>query len=211
MKCKQCGVEIAPGAAFCQACGASVSTAAAAPPATPASRLTPSAGRSADPEDPEQLLWEGRFSKLAMLGSWAGAGIFTIGVLVAAALLEFSDGAWFWTGVAIAVVWIVLVLWLLYQQMSIKYSMTNQRLIHEHGLLWRRTDRIEAIDIDDVTVNQGPIARMVGVGNVKILSSDQSTPEFYLVGIDNVRDLATMIDEVRRKERRKRGVHIETV
>jgi membrane protein YdbS with pleckstrin-like domain len=89
--------------------------------------------------------------------------------------------------------------------------MTNQRLIHEHGLLWRQTDRIEAIDIDDVTVTQGPIARMVGVGNVKIVSSDQSTPLFYLRGIDDAREVATMIDEIRRKERRKRGVHIESV
>jgi membrane protein YdbS with pleckstrin-like domain len=209
MKCQQCGAEVAAGAAFCSACGAPTS-AAASPPLPPKQRLSPAA-RSVDPEDPEQVVWEGRFSKLAMIGSWIGAGLFTLAVVIAGTIVPFDPAMWPWAIGAIAIVWIALVLKLLYQQLSIRYSMTNQRLIHEHGLLWRQTDRIEAIDIDDVTVTQGPIARMVGVGNVRIVSSDQSTPEFYLRGIDDARSVATMIDEVRRKERRKRGIHIESV
>jgi membrane protein YdbS with pleckstrin-like domain len=209
MKCQQCGTELAAGSAFCSSCGAQLS-ATASPPPSPKQRLSPAA-RSADPEDPEEALWEGRFSKLAMIGSWIGAGLFTLAVIAAGMLVPFDAAMWPWAVGAIAVVWIALVLRLLYQQLSIRYSMTNQRLVHEHGLLWRQTDRIEAIDIDDVSVTQGPIARMVGVGNVKIVSSDQSTPVFYLQGIDDVRAVATMIDEVRRKERRKRGVHIESV
>jgi membrane protein YdbS with pleckstrin-like domain len=208
MKCKQCGTEAAEGAAFCQACGAAIS-ATAGLPASPKQRLSPAGGH--DPDDPEQVLWEGRFSKLAMIGSWIGAAIFTAAAVVAGMVLTFDNTMWTWTAIIVAAVWIILVLRLLYQQFSIRYSMTNQRLVHEHGLLWRQTDRIEAIDIDDVTVTQGPIARMVGVGNVKIVSSDQSTPLFYLRGIDDARDVATMIDEIRRKERRKRGVHIESV
>ena len=210
MKCKQCGAEAPNGAAFCQACGAPL-TAAVAPQASPQQRLTPSRLANADPEDPEAVLWEGRFSKLAMIGSWIGAGLFTAAVVVAGLLMSFEGQAWTYAMLVIAAVWVALVLRLLYQQFSIRYSMTNQRLIHEHGLLWRQTDRIEAIDIDDVSVTQGPVARMVSVGNIKIVSSDQSTPLFYLVGIDDARDVATMIDEVRRKERRKRGVHIESV
>jgi membrane protein YdbS with pleckstrin-like domain len=146
-----------------------------------------------------------------MIGSWIAAGLFTLAVVAAGLLVPFEGAWWTWALVIVGAVWIILVLRLLYQQYSIRYSMTNQRLIHEHGLLWRQTDRIEAIDIDDVSVNQGPIARMVGVGNVEIVSSDQSTPLFYLQGIDDARSVATMIDEVRRKERRKRGVHIESV
>lgn len=209
MKCPQCGTDVAAGAAFCAACGAQLTT-AAAPSPTPIQRLSP-AGRSADPEDPEEVLWEGRFSKLAMIGSWLGAGLFTLAVVVVGVLFSFDGAKWAWAAVAIGVVWVALALKLLYQQLSVRYMLTSQRLIHEHGLLWRNSDRIEAIDIDDVTFTQGPIARMVGVGNVKVVSSDQSTPVFYVQGIDGVRDVATMIDEVRRKERRKRGVHIESV
>jgi membrane protein YdbS with pleckstrin-like domain len=209
MKCQQCGAEVAAGAAFCSACGAQL-TAGSPESLSPRQRLNPAA-RSYDPDDPETVLWEGRYSKLAMIGAWVGAGVITLAIVVAGVLVPFEGAMWTWATIAIAALWIVLVLRLLYQQLSIRYSMTNQRLIHEHGLLWRQTDRIEAIDIDDVTVNQGPIARMVGVGNVRIVSSDQSTPEFYLRGIDDARSVATMIDEVRRKERRKRGIHIESV
>jgi membrane protein YdbS with pleckstrin-like domain len=210
MKCKQCGSEVPEGAAFCSACGAALIAAAMAP-APPKQRLAPKPIASADPEDPEEVLWEGRFSKLAMIGWWVSAGLFTAAAIVLGLLVGFDGTQWTWAAIVIAAVWLGLILWLLYQQFSIRYSVTSQRLIHERGILWRQTDRIEAIDIDDVSITQGPIARMVGVGNVKIVSSDQSTPLFYLQGIDDARAVATMIDEVRRKERRKRGVHIESV
>ena len=208
MKCSQCGTEVA-ATAFCSACGAPLSSAATAP-ASPKQRLSPR-GRSADPEDPEEVLWEGRFSKLAMVGSWIGAGICTLIVVIVGFLVPFDGTTWTWAAVAVGIIWVALALKLLYQQLSVRYTLTTQRLVHEHGLLWRSIDRIEAIDIDDVTFTQGPIARMVGVGNVKLVSSDESTPVFNLLGIDDVRNVATMIDEVRRKERRKRGVHIESV
>jgi len=210
MKCKQCGAEVVEGAAFCQSCGAALAATAALPP-SPRERFSPAAAGGADPDDPEEALWEGRFSKLAMIGAWISAAAFSVALLIAGAFFDFSNTAWLITALVIAIVWIVLLLRLIYLQLSIKYSMTNQRLIHEHGLLWRQTDRIEAIDIDDVTVNQGPIERMLGIGTVRIVSSDQSTPQFSLVGIEDVRQVATLIDEARRKERRKRGVHIETV
>ena len=209
MKCKQCGTEIAEGAAFCQACGAALAAEASDPPLTPRDRLRPSAG--ADSDDSEVPLWEGRFSKRAMVGWWVMAGVLTVAAVVAASMLNFTDAAWFYTLLGIGLVWVALVAWLLYQQWSVSYSLTSQRLIHEHGILWRHTDRIETIDISDVSLHQGPIERMLGVGTVKLLSSDESTPHFQLVGIDDARRVATLIDEARRQERRKRGLHVESI
>ncbi len=160
--------------------------------------------------DAEEVLWEGRFSKLAMVDAWAGAGIVTLVTIIAGLVIRFGSGWWIALGL-LAALWIALGLRLVYQQLSIKYTLTNQRLIHERGILWRTIDRIEAIDIDDVTFHQGPVARMLGIGTVDVVSSDMSTPKFALVGIENVRQVATLIDEARRKERRKRGLHIETV
>jgi membrane protein YdbS with pleckstrin-like domain len=219
MKCPQCGNDVVQGAAFCHVCGGSLAfkgqTAAAAPaPAIPATASPPRARLrppGAPPDDHEQLLWEGRFSKLAMIGSWISAGAVTIALLIAAWIFNF-DGIW-WTVTlsVIAVMWVFLGLKLLYLQLSIKYSLTNQRFVHERGLLWRQTDRIETIDIDDVSVQQGPVERMLGIGTVRVVSSDQSTPQFSVVGIEDVKKVATMIDDARRQERRKRGLHIETV
>jgi membrane protein YdbS with pleckstrin-like domain len=132
-------------------------------------------------------------------------------VIVIGFAAGFGRQGWLWGLGLVATVWVFLLLRLLYMQLSVRYRLTAQRFIHERGLLWRHQDRIETIDIDDVTVSQGPIGRMLGVGSVQIQSSDQTTPQFMLVGIEDVRNVAAMIDDVRRKERRKRGVHIEQV
>jgi hypothetical protein len=43
---------------------------------------------------------------------------------------------------------------------------------------------------------------------VTLLSSDKSDPELVLRGITPVAEVADKIDDVRRKERRRRGLHI---
>jgi membrane protein YdbS with pleckstrin-like domain len=217
MKCPHCGAEVVESAAFCQACGESL-TGKATPPqggSTPGKKafsaaMTSGRGIGSD-SDPDNALWEGSFSKLAMLGSWVAAGIVSLIVVVWGFAAAFSPQAWGYALTALAVLWIVLLLRLIYLQLSVHYKLTSQRFVHERGLLWRQQDRIETIDIDDVAVQQGPVQRMLGVGTVRLTSSDRSTPEFVLVGIEDVRKVATLIDEARRNERRRRGVHIESI
>ena len=146
-----------------------------------------------------------------MLGSWAAAGAFTLLALIVGVVADLESRGWMILAAIIAAVWVGLVIRLFYLQYTVHYSLTSQRFIHERGLLWRQTDRIETIDIDDVTVRQGPIERMFGVGTVRVVSSDRTTPQFAVVGIEDVRRVATLIDNARRDERRKRGLHIETV
>ena len=184
MQCTQCGADVVAGAKFCHECGADMSTdgeAAAhesAPEMTPRQRFAaPFKSREGeDDDDAEEVLWQGQYSKMAMVGAWIGAGLFTIAMIVIAIVASFSGNAWLVALGVIAVVWIVLMLRLLYRQFSIHYYLTNQRFIHETGILWREIDRIEAIDIDDVTFHQGPIERIFNVGSVKLLSPAISRP-----------------------------------
>jgi hypothetical protein len=74
-------------------------------------------------------------------------------------------------------------------------------------VLVRKTDRIEVIDIEDVSYTQGIVQRMLGVGTITISGRDQSHPTLNLCGIDNVPEVASLIDDVRRDERRKRSLH----
>jgi membrane protein YdbS with pleckstrin-like domain len=219
MKCPYCGADAVDGAAFCHACGVSLAAVAAEPP-MPDDDVDATAGKQrfaaaiaprGGDGDREEVLWEGRFSKLAMIGAWVAAAAFTLLALIVGFIAKFQSQGWWITLGTIAAVWIFLILRLLYMQYTVHYTLTNQRFVHERGLLWRQVDRIETIDIDDVTFQQGPVQRMLGVGTVQLHSSDQTTPEFQLIGIENVRDVAAKIDEARRKERRKRGVHIEAV
>jgi membrane protein YdbS with pleckstrin-like domain len=218
MKCQHCGAAVAENAAFCQACGKPLAAVAAkggdgAPGPAPGKKAFAAATtrrRNAD-DDAEAVLWEGSFSKLAMIGAWVTAAAVTLGAIVIGFAAGLSTKGWGYTLLGVAAVWVFLLLRLIYLQLSVHYKLTSQRFIHERGLLWRQQDRIETIDVDDVSVQQGPVQRMLGVGTVKLTSSDRSTPEFVLVGIEEVRKVATLIDEARRNERRKRGIHIEQV
>jgi uncharacterized membrane protein YdbT with pleckstrin-like domain len=98
-----------------------------------------------------------------------------------------------------------------YRRWSMHYLLTNQRFMHESGLLHRVTNRIEVLDMDDIAFEQGLVERLMGVGTIRIHSSDVSHPEISLKGIENVTEISNLIDNTRRTERRKRGLHIESI
>ncbi|MCH7751866.1 MAG: PH domain-containing protein [Planctomycetes bacterium] len=203
-------MEIIDEAAFCHRCGAPLGEERLEP--TPRERLQGAIGdKRPDSDPPEQQLWQGSFSKLAMIGWWIGAAVFTLALLVVAVVGGFGGRGWLISLAILLLVWAGLVVRLLYLQLSRHYFLSNQRFVHERGLLWRETDRIETIDIDDVSFVQGPLERMLGVGAIRILSSDQSHPTLELPGIENVHAVAALIDETRRQERRRRGLYVESV
>lgn len=174
---------------------------------TPADRFKESAEARQDDSghEEEQDLWAGGYSGKAMYGTWLAGILITFG-LGAGAVLAFPPIAF-----GIPVLWIILGLMLAYKKLSVHYELTTQRFIHKSGILKRVTDRIEVIDIDDVTYEQGIVQRMFSVGTIRISSSDRSHPELVLTGIDGVEKIADMIDDIRRKERRRRGLHIEAI
>ncbi len=165
-----------------------------------------------DPNEKEALLWEGTYSAKAMFGSWLAAGFVTLlGLIVMVMLLAGNWQAWVAYIIVIAAIWLVLVLIALYHKLAHFYELTNQRLKHRDGILIRTMNRVELIDIDDVVYRQGPIQSLLKVGDIEIESSDVSHPVLILKGIAEVRKVSEMIDDARRTERRRRGLHIESV
>ena len=217
MKCPKCETDVAPEAVFCHKCGAplkepSGGKKAAASASEPSSTQTAGrlglGGRREDVA--EEALWEGGYSPKAMIGTWIVATLVTVALLVAMGLLQL--GAWWWLPLAaIAAMWVVLLLVLFFTRLDVHYRLTNQRFVHKQGIFKRVTDRLEVIDIDDVTFEQGLIERLVGVGRIKITSSDRTHPQLVLRGIDNVDRVANLIDEARRAERQRRGLYVESV
>jgi uncharacterized membrane protein YdbT with pleckstrin-like domain len=160
-------------------------------------------------DDVEVDMWSGGYSPKAMLGTWLGTGLLSILAIIGAAL--YASNYIGWVLMAVLVAWVLVGCLYGYRRMGVHYELTSQRFIHQSGVLSRRTDRIEVIDIDDVTFKQGPVQRMLGVGTIIIESSDRSHPKLEMIGIANVRDVAGLIDDIRRKERRRRSLHIEAI
>lgn len=162
-----------------------------------------------DDIDPEEDLWSGGYSPKAMVGTWILMAAVSVGLLV---LPLFVPQLTYLIAFGL-----ILLMWLIggicygWRRLGVHYQLTTQRFIHQTGVLSRRTDRIEIIDIDDVSFKQGPIERIFGVGTIEVTSSDRSHPNLSMTGIGDVKEVAGLIDDIRRKERRRRSLHIEAI
>lgn len=220
--CSACGAEVVVSSVFCHQCGHRLSDAAEPrafdadskhadePPAAEVrdnrDQMRPQ-GRGVD--DPEVDLWQGGYSFKAALPALIGVGLLG---LIATIATAFLAPGFFLIPLGLLLLGELFVLMHYgYMRLKLAYRLTSQRFEHEIGVLRRVTDRIEVIDVDDVTVEQGLIDRMFGTGKIHLTGSDRTHPEIVLVGIDEVRAVAEQIDKARRKERVRRGLHIEAI
>lgn len=165
-------------------------------------------------DDEERLIWQGGYSAKSMLGAWIGAAFMTVLILLAVMQIQLlRDNRAVWTTMAalVVLIWIGLIGVAVYRKLGQHYEITTQRLKHRSGVLLRQVDRIEMIDVDDVSYRQGPIQTLMNVGTIQVQSSDTSHPRLFMPGISNVSHVANMIDDSRRSERRKRGIHVESI
>ncbi|MCC7083795.1 MAG: PH domain-containing protein [Pirellulales bacterium] len=160
---------------------------------------------------PEEDLWSDSYSPKELLAPFLALDVLVFLSVLAVYCLSNAWKAWLAVLLGGVVLYGALGLWLAYQRLSLRYRLTTFRLFHERGLLGRVTDRIEVIDIDDVTVEQGLVERMLGIGTLAIHSSDRTNPMLRLRGIDQIKQVADLIDGACRAERRRRAIHIESI
>jgi membrane protein YdbS with pleckstrin-like domain len=227
MNCPQCYSEVPDNAVFCHRCGhrladppgearpfaAIPAEGESSPPVSPRDKFRAAGNPGNQGEDDlEEEIWEGSYSPKAMISVWIGMALLTLIAIVGGiALMPATLPAWLGLFGVVLLVWLLLFLRLVYMRFSVRYRLTSQRFVHEQGILRRTTDRIEVIDIDDVAYDQSLIDRFVGVGTIRLATSDRSHAELAMKGIENVAELASVIDNARRRERVRRGLHIEAV
>jgi hypothetical protein len=220
MQCPACGVEVVPTAIFCHKCGQRLDSkgndASANPlvedstsPAGAFQQVAAARWESKDP--PEEELWRGGFSSKAMLGSWVISGFISLIVLIGGIFWKPIAFYWLFLVAAMLLPWVYCLAVLAYRRMSVHYVLTTQRFMHERGILRRVNDRIELLDVDDITFEQKLWERLSGVGTLCITSHDRSNPELVLPGIENIKRVAGQFDDARLAERRRRGLHVEQI
>jgi hypothetical protein len=221
MQCPACGEEVVAAAVFCHKCGHRIDgegdiTSGASPADEPAS--TPAgafqqvaATRREEKDRPEEELWRGGYSPKAMIGSWIISGCVSLLLLLIGLFWARTFTYWLLLLLAVLLPWIYCLCVLACRRMSVHYALSTQRFVHERGILKRVNDRIELLDVDDITFEQTLWDRMVGVGTLRIASHDRTDPELVLPGIDDIKRVAGLFDNARLAERRRRGLHVEQI
>ena len=70
-----------------------------------------------------------------------------------------------------------------------RYRLTNQRLTVESGLVSKRVDDVDLRTLQDVTLEQSAMERVLSIGRLVIVSADHSRPRLVLIGIRDPRDV----------------------
>ncbi len=86
-----------------------------------------------------------------------------------------------------------------------RYTLTNQRLIVESGLLVKRIEEIELFRIKDTKFNQGFFQRWVDMGEIAVFSSDQ-TSNLILSNMPNAREKREQIRAMANQSREDNGI-----
>lgn len=148
----------------------------------------------------EQVLWRGQPSPRASVAFFARWGTLSLVPAVLATIL-WANGAS--TGLSIGDWWVisvVLVLVVIVRNTVVRHSMrftvTNQRIIVRHGLLSRTEQTTAIARIQNITTRQTILQRMFGIGDVDFdtAGGDLAEADFRFVGIANPHDVVRRID-----------------
>jgi uncharacterized membrane protein YdbT with pleckstrin-like domain len=146
---------------------------------------------------PEQKLWHGTPSWLLLFGQIIRA---FLAVVVLLLIYYFGYqflapyGMYVWLVVVAIVVWQLVVIVLAFARIKTTiYTVTSQRVMIETGLTTKKVEDIDLRYIDDTQFDQSFINRILGIGNVTIVSSDRTSPTYTLRGIPDPRGVRELI------------------
>ena len=87
-----------------------------------------------------------------------------------------------------------------------KYSISNDRLIIERGLLKTVVDETLLYRIVDITMEQSLAGKLFGTGTLRISAKVDKTPEIRLANIARPREIRTLLSELVEEYRHRRNV-----
>ena len=86
------------------------------------------------------------------------------------------------------------------------YRITNYRIDFERGWLSTTIDTMELWHVEDLKFHQSLLERMLSVGTIEIFSHDDTSPNLYMRGIPNARQLFSTLQQRIIAVKRQRGV-----
>jgi uncharacterized membrane protein YdbT with pleckstrin-like domain len=143
----------------------------------------------------EQIVFSGRPVWRSILSFYITGliGSIVIGVIVA---LIFSTGA----GVlAFLVLFALDVLVGFVRRVSTKYTITNQRLRIERGILAKHVQQTRIERVQNVNTNQTFVSRILRVGTVDFDTAGTDDSDFTFIGVGNPHEVVEAVDRAQRE------------
>lgn len=101
---------------------------------------------------------------------------------------------------------IPIAIWKFIELRSTAFTLTSQRIKLESGVLSKTYDQVELYRVKDTILTRTLLQRMLGLGSIKMLTSDPSQPELVFPSIQDSENIREMIRQNVERMRRLRGV-----
>jgi membrane protein YdbS with pleckstrin-like domain len=177
------------------------------PPTTAAPADAQDGAPHKPPEDTEEIYYEGSPLLRGSLGKgflWILGGVVLIALSIASPILKWHL-PW-WLCLAVALIGLIFIFVPLIRSKTIRYRVSNYRIDYERGILGKNIDTLELWHVEDVRFNQSLIDRILGVGNITVISHDETMPLLVMHDIPHSRQLFEQLKQRIIAVKRSRGV-----
>jgi len=143
----------------------------------------------------EQIVFEGR-------PVWRSIVSFYITGMIAALVIGVVVALAASTAVGVAVFLVLFALELLVgfvRRVSTRYTITNQRLRIERGLLSKHVQQTRIERVQNVNTNQTLVSRMLRVGTVDFDTAGTDDSDFTFTGVGNPHEVVEAVDHAQRE------------
>jgi uncharacterized membrane protein YdbT with pleckstrin-like domain len=158
---------------------------------------------STPPPAAETLLWKGHSSQWVHFWYYFFCVIVAGGFGIAATITAPVTAGLSFLGLIVPVLMWVVRWWM---TKCTSYELTSQRLKIASGVLNRKLDELELFRVKDYAMDQPLFLRMVGLGNLTLITSDASSPQVFIKAIPAVEEVREKLRTAVQAERDRKRV-----
>ncbi len=101
---------------------------------------------------------------------------------------------------------VLLLLGVWYKVYAMRYRLSTMRFFITRGLIARHVEELDLFRIKDISLVQGVLQRLLGVGTITILSTDDTNPRIKVSGINQPLEIKEILRIHYRAARQREGV-----
>jgi len=158
-------------------------------------------------DDREEIYFQGSpliRGEIGMVTLWAVAGLVLIALVVLSWIMDWHFPWWISLVLVVVGILALLVPWVITKR--VRYRISNYRIDYERGLFSTTIDTMELWHVDDIHYHQSLLDKILGVGNITVMSNDKTTPRLSLRSLPNPRPLFDTLKQRVIAVKRQRGV-----